>query len=85
MLDILKGFLIGVCASAPIGPIAILVIQKSLTKGHRAGFITGLGACLVDTVFAVIAIFALAFAQSFIEQNRELILLVGGLIVTILG
>lgn len=85
MLDILKGFMIGICASAPIGPIAILVIQKSLTKGHRAGFITGLGACLVDTVFAVIAIFALAFAQSFIEQNRELILLVGGLIVTILG
>ena len=59
-LNILKGFIIGVCASAPLGPIAILVIQTTLNKGHRAGFVTGMGACLVDTLFAVIAIFALA-------------------------
>lgn len=83
--DILKAFLIGICASAPIGPIAILVIQKSLSKGHKAGFITGLGACLVDTVFSIIAIFALALAQKIIEENRELILLGGGLIVAVMG
>lgn len=83
--DILKAFLIGICASAPIGPIAILVIQKSLSKGHKAGFITGLGACLVDTVFSIIAIFALALAQRIIEENRELILLGGGLIVAVMG
>ena len=40
-ISILKAFIIGICASAPIGPIAILVIQKSLSKGHKAGFITG--------------------------------------------
>lgn len=85
LLDILKGFIIGICASAPIGPIAILVIQKSLSKGHKAGFITGMGACLVDTVFAIIAIFALAAAEEIINEHRELILLVGGIIVTILG
>lgn len=85
LTDILKAFLVGICASAPLGPIAILVIQKSLSKGHKAGFVTGLGACLVDTVFSIIAIFALAFAQQFIDQHRELILLVGGLVVSILG
>ena len=84
-LDILKGFAIGICASAPIGPIAILVIQKSLSKGHKAGFITGMGACVVDTVFSIIAIFALAAAERLINENRELILLAGGLVVTILG
>ena len=84
-LDILKGFAIGICASAPIGPIAILVIQKSLSKGHKAGFITGMGACVVDTVFSIIAIFALAAAEKLINENRELILLAGGLVVTILG
>ena len=73
-LDILKGFAIGICASAPIGPIAILVIQKSLSKGHKAGFITGMGACVVDTVFSIIAIFALAAAERLINENRELIL-----------
>lgn len=84
-LDILKGFAIGICASAPIGPIAILVIQKSLSKGHKAGFITGMGACVVDTVFSIIAIFALAAAERLINENRELILLAGGLAITILG
>ena len=85
LLDIAKGFVIGICASAPIGPIAILVIQKSLSKGHKAGFITGMGACVVDTIFSIIAIFALAAAQKLIDEHRELILLAGGLVITILG
>ena len=84
-LNILKGFIIGVCASAPLGPIAILVIQTTLNKGHRAGFVTGMGACLVDTLFAVIAIFALAVAQRLMDEHRELILVIGGLIVAVLG
>lgn len=85
MLDILKGLLIGICASVPLGPIAILVLQKSLSEGHRAGFMAGLGACLVDTLYAVIAMFALAFAESFIEDHRILIMLGGGIIVILLG
>ena len=85
ILDIVKGVAIGICASAPVGPIAILVIQKSLSKGHRAGFITGLGACVVDTVFSIVAIFALAAAEKIINEHRELILLAGGVVVTILG
>ena len=66
LLDIIKAFIVGICASAPIGPIAILVIQKSLSGGHKAGFIAGLGACVVDTIYAVAAIFALAVVQEFI-------------------
>lgn len=85
VLDIVKGFAIGICASAPVGPIAILVIQKSLSKGHKDGFITGLGACVVDTVFSIVAIFALAAAERLINEHRELILLAGGIVVTILG
>ena len=85
ILDMLKGFLVGVCASAPVGPIAILVIQKSLSKGHKAGFVAGLGASVVDTLYAFIAIFALAFAQRFIEQHQNIILLAGGSVLIILG
>lgn len=83
--DILKGFLIGICASAPIGPIAILVVQKTLSKGRKAGFMTGMGACVVDTLFAIIALFALTFAQEFMASHKELIFIVGGIIVAILG
>ena len=85
LVDMLKGFLVGMCASAPIGPIAILVVQKSLSKGHKAGFISGLGASVVDTLYAFIAIFALAFAQRFIEEHQNAILLVGGIVLAIVG
>lgn len=84
-IDILKGFIIGLCASIPMGPIAILVIQKTLSKGRHAGFVAGLGASVVDTVYAVISLFALAFAQQIIEKHENIILLVGGLILTLIG
>ena len=85
LMDMLKGFLVGICASAPIGPIAILVVQKSLSKGHKSGFVSGLGASVVDTMYAFIAIFALAFAQKFIDDHRNLILLAGGAVLVIVG
>lgn len=85
ILDILKGFLVGICASAPVGPIAILVIQKSLSKGHKAGFVSGLGASVVDTLYASIAIFALAFAQQFLDDHKTLILIIGGAVLMIVG
>ncbi len=83
--EIVKAFLVGVCASVPVGPIAIFVVQKSLSQGHKAGFIAGLGASVVDTIFAIIAIFALAFAQAFIDQHRSIILLAGGVVLIVLG
>ena len=85
LIEMLKGYLVGICASAPIGPIAILVVQKSLSKGHKAGFISGLGASVVDTLYAFIAIFALAFAQKFIDAHQNIILLVGGVMLMIVG
>ena len=84
-IDILKGFAVGMCASAPIGPIAILVVQKSLSKGHKAGFVSGLGASVVDTLYASIAIFALAFAQQILEEHRNMILIVGGVVLVAVG
>lgn len=85
LMDMLKGFMVGICASAPVGPIAILVVQKSLSKGHKAGFVSGLGASVVDTLYAFIAIFALAFAQKFIDQHQTIILLAGGIVLTMVG
>lgn len=85
VVDMLKGFIVGMCASAPLGPIAILVVQKSLSKGHKSGFVSGLGASVVDTMYAIVAIFALAFAQKFIDDHRNLIFLVGGAVLMIVG
>lgn len=84
-MDILKAFVVGIAASVPIGPVAILIIQKTLCKGFKPGFVTSLGSTVVDTLFAVIAIFALAFVQDFIEGNPIPIFIVGGIIIMILG
>ena len=81
----LKGFLVGICASAPLGPIAILVIQKSLSKGRKSGFVSGLGATVSDTCYATIAIFALAFAQRFIDEHQSFLLIAGGIILVLVG
>ena len=85
IIDILKGFVIGATAAMPVGPIAILVIQKTMGKGRQAGFVTGLGASVVDTIYAIVALFALAFAQQLIDRHENLILLVGGTILSLIG
>lgn len=85
LFDVLKGFLTGICASVPLGPIAIYVIQKSLSDGHRAGFLTGLGATTVDTIWATVAVFALALAERFINSHQTYIFLLGGAVVLAVG
>lgn len=84
-VDVLKAFAIGICASAPLGPAAILVLQKSLSYGHRVGFCTGLGATTVDTTYATLSIFALAWTQDFINSYEYTIYFIGGIIVACLG
>lgn len=84
-LDIAKAFLIGICASIPLGPIAIFVIHRSLCRGHLVGFLTGLGATLVDTTYSIMAIFAYAVAENFVHQNEKIILIIGGVIVLAMG
>lgn len=83
--QLFKAYLVGVCASIPIGPIAILVLRNSLSKGRGSGFVTALGACFVDTIFSAIAIFALAYVQRFLDHAETLVLLLGGIIVAALG
>ena len=85
LLEILKAFIIGICASAPLGPVAILVLQRTICYGQKPGFATGLGASLVDTAYAIISIFAWAFAQNFINTYESIIFLIGGPVIALLG
>lgn len=79
------GFLMGVIASAPIGPVALFAINKSLNEGHKSGFSCGLGGALTDTTYAAVVAFAVTGIHFFIENNTSWIELVGGLIITYLG
>ncbi len=81
----IKGLLIGLFASIPLGPIGVICIQRTLNKGKISGFVSGLGAASADTFFAAIAGFSLTIIIAFIEEKREIFQLVGGVVVALLG
>lgn len=82
---LVKGIIIGLAATVPLGPIGVICIQRSINKGRISGFISGLGAATSDTIFATIAGFSLAFIINFIDAHRLIIEFVGGIIIIILG
>ena len=63
---IIKGLLIGVVASAPMGPVGVLCIQRTLNKGRWYGFVTGIGAAFSDIIYALITGFGMSFVVDFI-------------------
>lgn len=82
---ILRGMLVGLASSITVGPVAVLCIQRTLSKGHRAGFFSGLGVACADTLMAIIAFFFYAMLEGQIAKYNYHISLVGGLIVVIIG
>ena len=82
---IAKGILIGLLVSIPLGPIGVLVIQRTVNKSRIAGLLSGMGAALSDTLYAVIAGFSLTFVVDFIRENEMLFQSIGALVVLGLG
>lgn len=82
---IVEGITIGLCTSIPVGPIAILIIQRTLQKGRLHGFFSGLGAASSDTFYALLAIVGLSVVLSFIEENKLIIQIAGSAIMMIFG
>ena len=68
MVMLVKGMLIGILASAPMGPVGVLVVQRTLLKGRSYGFVTGVGAVISDFVYALLTGLFMGFAMSFAES-----------------
>lgn len=81
----IKGILIGLAVSVPMGPIGVLCVQKTINKGRVHGMISGFGAAFADTVFAVIAVFGLTVTKNFLIEYRIELQVLGVLILLILG
>jgi threonine/homoserine/homoserine lactone efflux protein len=81
----IKGIIIGLLVSVPLGPIGIMCIQRTLNKGYMSGFISGLGAAAADILFAVIAGFGLSIIINFIEERHIYFQILGGLFVLYIG
>ncbi len=80
-----RGVAIGVLVSAPMGPIGMLVIQRTLSKGRWPAFFTGIGAALSDLVYCLLTGFCLSFITEFIDSHRLLLQVLGGIVLAIFG
>ena len=68
---IFKGIVIGVLASAPMGPVGILCIQRTLNKGRWYGFVTGVGAACSDIVYALFTGLGMSFVMDFVSNSEN--------------
>ncbi len=73
----LRGLAVGLFVSAPMGPVGILCIQRTLDKGRRTGFYTGIGAAASDFIYCLLTGLGLAFIEEFLERNHDVIQLIG--------
>jgi threonine/homoserine/homoserine lactone efflux protein len=85
VLQIFGGAIIGVLVAAPIGPVNLICIQRTLAYGSLNGFVSGLGGAVGDCVFAAISAFGLTAVARLIEGYSMPLKLVGGLILIGVG
>lgn len=81
----LKAMVMGLGVSAPPGPNAILLVNRTIRKGHLSGFLTGMGVAAADVVFAIIAGLSLSYVIGFINEKAFYIKLITGVLVAAIG
>ncbi len=82
---LLRGLIIGVSIAAPVGPIGLLCIQRTVIQGRTSGLVSGLGAATADAVYGSVAGFGLDLVSNFLIDQRMWIHLIGGALLLLLG
>ncbi|MGV8963995.1 MAG: LysE family translocator [Candidatus Saccharimonadaceae bacterium] len=82
---IYKGIIIGIIVSAPMGPIGILCVQRTLNRGRLHGLATGLGAMVSDLIYASITLIGMGFVDDMLKSNELLIQFIGSIIIILFG
>lgn len=80
-----RGLAIGILISAPMGPIGMLIIQRTLSKGRWPAFFTGIGAALSDLIYCLLTGFCLSFVTGFIDSHQLLIQIIGSIVLIAFG
>ena len=74
---IVRGLAVGVFVSAPMGPVGVLCIQRTLNKGRWEGFFTGVGASVSDLLYCLLAGFGIALVEDFIKNQQDILQIIG--------
>lgn len=82
---LLRSLCVGLAASITVGPVAVLCIQRTLSKGCRSGIASGLGVACADTVMAVVAFTCYSMLSTHIQQHHNLLSVTGGIFVVMVG
>lgn len=82
---LLKGIIIGFSIAAPIGPIGLLCIRRTLAYGFLAGIFSGLGASVADVVYASIAGFGITYVSELLLSIRTWLTIIGSAFLMLLG
>ncbi len=82
---LIKGIIIGFSIAAPVGPIGVLCIRRTLADGRVSGLVSGLGAAAADAVYGFIAGFGLTFVSRFLIGGQAWLRLAGGAFLCVLG
>ncbi len=77
---VIRGLAIGILISAPMGPIGMLCIQRTLNKGRWPAFFTGVGAAFSDLFYCLLTGLGLSFITDFIETNQFLLQIIGSVV-----
>ncbi|MGB3906492.1 MAG: LysE family transporter [Anaerolineae bacterium] len=80
-----RGLVIGFAIAAPVGPIGLLCIRRTLAEGRATGLVSGLGAATADAIYGCIAAFGLTFISGILIGQQGLVRLVGGIFLCYLG
>ena len=75
----------GLASSVTVGPVAVLCIQRTLSKGHISGLISGLGVACADTLLAILSFTVYALLKSYIDEYNTIIQVAGGIFVVVVG
>jgi threonine/homoserine/homoserine lactone efflux protein len=84
-LLLLRGILIGISIAAPVGPIGVLCIRRTLSNGKLTGFLSGMGAATADMVYGAIAAFGLTVITNLLVENKFWLQIIGGCFLLYLG
>jgi threonine/homoserine/homoserine lactone efflux protein len=85
LILILKGILLGLTVSMPLGPIGIILINRTIKRGMLSGFFSGLGLATADTLLALLAGVGFTVIISFIKEERFILSIIAGLIIIGVG
>ena len=79
----LRGLAIGILLSAPMGPVGVFIVQRTLSRGRWPAMLSGVGAGLSDLIYCFVAGFSMSFITDYIEAHEHSLKLIGSLIIVV--